>query len=354
MDKESIEGKMKFEDEEEVPQAQVPVDGEPLARPPTVAGGATSPEGRGLSAQPGVRPPLQATAEIPGVEVTVAMGSAWVSPGVPVTCPGVTVGLGVAARQPLAAWKLPLIATNLLVSKLNNCVVAAHPLLPPTDVDSLGSVTHSGGEARSLLRLRGGGHEDEDQENLGKNTENTGKFLAISDSSATGHGFLPEGFPQNTQVVRFLPEEEMLFPQDVPENIQRGEVLQVTGGFSFTQNAEEIQSGDFSRSAETDFFTQDSKKVGSEIFPPSADSDFSTHFFEKTRGDNFPQGAGAFFPENIQRPISLPSAHSATLFKRAQDYENRGPPPATIHCHSCSMQCARHVDNLDDLGTSRE
>ena len=62
MDKESIEGKMEFEDEEEV---QVPVDGEPLARPPTVAGGATSPECRGLSAQPGVRPPLQATAETP-------------------------------------------------------------------------------------------------------------------------------------------------------------------------------------------------------------------------------------------------------------------------------------------------
>ena len=181
---ESVEGKMDFEEEEEVPQAQVPANGEPLARPPTVAC-ATSPEGCGLPAQPGVGPPLQATAEIPGVEVTVAMGSAWVSPGVPVTCPGVTVGLGVAARQPLAAWKLPLIATNLLVSKLNNCVVAAHPLLPPTDVDSLGSVTHSGGEARSLLRLRGGGHEDEDQENLGKNTENTGKVLAISDSSAT-------------------------------------------------------------------------------------------------------------------------------------------------------------------------
>ena len=124
------------------------------------------------------------------------MGSARVSPGVPVTSPGVTVGLGVAARQPLAAWKLPLIATNLLVSKLNNCVVAAHPLLPPTDVDSLGSVTHSGREARSLLRLRRGGHEDEDQENFGKNTGNTGKFLAISDSSATGHVFLPEVFPQ--------------------------------------------------------------------------------------------------------------------------------------------------------------
>ena len=57
------------------------------------------------------------------------------------------------------------------MSKLNNCVVAAHPLLPTTGVDSLGSVTHSGGEARSLLRLRGGGHEDEDQETLGKNTE---------------------------------------------------------------------------------------------------------------------------------------------------------------------------------------
>ena len=158
------------------------------------------------------------------------MGSAWVGCGVPGTCPGVTVGLGVAA------WKLPLSVTNLPVGQLNNCFVASHPLLPPTDIDSLGSVTHSGGEARSLLRLRGGGHEDEDQENLGKNTENTGKFLAISDSSATGHGFLPEVFPQNIQVVRFLPEEEMLFPQYVPENIQRGEVLQVTGGFSFTQN----------------------------------------------------------------------------------------------------------------------
>ena len=93
MDKESIEGKMEFEDEEEVPQAQVPVDGEPLARPPTVAY-ATSPEGSGLSAQPGVRPPLQATAETPGVEAVLTMGSAWVSCGVSVMSPAVTVGLG--------------------------------------------------------------------------------------------------------------------------------------------------------------------------------------------------------------------------------------------------------------------
>ena len=88
MDDSSIQGKMETEEEEEeVPHllvSQMPLvsaDKEPLARPPTVAGGATSPEGRGLSAQPGVRPPLQATAETPGVEVTVAMGSAWVSLG---------------------------------------------------------------------------------------------------------------------------------------------------------------------------------------------------------------------------------------------------------------------------------
>ena len=142
----------------------------------------------------------------------------------------------------------------------------------------------------------GGGLEDEDQEYL---DESTGKFLAISDSSATGHGFSTGVFSQNTQAVRFLPNEELIFPQDLPENIQGVEVPPVAGGFSFTQNAEAIQRGDFFRSAETDFFTQDSKKFGSEIFPPSADSDFSTHFFEKTCGDNFHQGAGAFFPENI-------------------------------------------------------
>ena len=84
---------MEFVEEEEVPQAQVPANGEPLARPPTVAC-ATSPEGCGLPAQTGVRPPFQATAETPGVEGRLAIGSARVSPGVPVTSPGVTVGLG--------------------------------------------------------------------------------------------------------------------------------------------------------------------------------------------------------------------------------------------------------------------
>ena len=93
------------------------------------------------------------------------MGSAQVSTGVPVTSPGVTVWLGLAASQPPASWKLPLNDTNLLVGNLNNCFVASHPLLPPSDIDSLGSVTHSGGEARSLLRLRGEGHEDEDLKN---------------------------------------------------------------------------------------------------------------------------------------------------------------------------------------------
>ena len=65
MDNESIQGESEFEEEEEVPQARVPANGEPLARPPTVAC-ATSPEGCGLPAQPGVRPPFQATAETPG------------------------------------------------------------------------------------------------------------------------------------------------------------------------------------------------------------------------------------------------------------------------------------------------
>ena len=113
---ESIQGKRE-EEEEEVPQAQVPVDGEPLARPPTVAY-ATSPEDSGLSAQPGVRPPLQATAETPGVEAVLTMGSAWVGCGVSVVSPAVTVGLGVAA------WKLPLSVTTLPKGQLNNCFVA--------------------------------------------------------------------------------------------------------------------------------------------------------------------------------------------------------------------------------------
>ena len=63
---------MEFEEEEEVPQAQVAANGEPLARPPTVAC-SISPEGCVLPAQPGVRPPFQATAEIPGLEGRLAM-----------------------------------------------------------------------------------------------------------------------------------------------------------------------------------------------------------------------------------------------------------------------------------------
>ena len=65
IDNESIEGKMEFEKEEEMHQAQVPANGEPLAGPSTVAC-ATMPEGSGLPAQPGVRPPFQVTAETPG------------------------------------------------------------------------------------------------------------------------------------------------------------------------------------------------------------------------------------------------------------------------------------------------
>ena len=86
-------------------------DKEPLARPPTVAY-ATSPEDSGLSAEPGVRPPLQATAETPWVEAVLTMGSAWVDCGVSVTCPGVTVGL-------------PLSVTNLPVEQLFFCIAPA-------------------------------------------------------------------------------------------------------------------------------------------------------------------------------------------------------------------------------------
>ena len=93
MDNESIQGKREFEEEEEVPRAQVPADGEPLARPTTVAC-ATSPEGCGLPAQPGVRPPFQATAETLWVEGRLAMGSAWVGCGVSFMIPAVTLGLG--------------------------------------------------------------------------------------------------------------------------------------------------------------------------------------------------------------------------------------------------------------------
>jgi hypothetical protein len=156
--------------------------------------------------------------------------------------------------------------------------------------------------------------------------ENTGKFLAISDSSATGHGFLPEVSSQNTQVVRFLPEKEMIFPQDLPENTQGVEGPQGVRGFSFTQNAEEVQSEDFSRSAQPEFFIQGPKRATSDNFPPSAEAEFSPQNLEKAYGDNFPQGGLAFSPENTQGAISLPSAHSATLFQRVEDFENRGPP----------------------------
>ena len=106
----------------------------------------------------------------------------------------------------------------------------------------------------SLLRLRGGGHEDEDQETLGKNTENTGKFLAISDSSATGHGFFPEGFPQKYPSGSVFARRRNAFSTGCTGKYSTGRDSTSHRSFSSTQNAEEIQSGDFSRSAETDFF----------------------------------------------------------------------------------------------------
>ena len=78
--------------------------------------------------------------------------------------------------------------------------------------------------------------------------------------------------------------------------------------------------------AEKDFLLKNPKKSEVVFSSRVLIQGFPLRILKKAYGENFPQGAGAFFPENTQRAISLPSAHSATLFKKVEDFENRGPP----------------------------